>query len=160
MASRIRARENNQIFDNYDHFAYIEIPITKDDTLLALSVKFNCSLIDLKRLNSLQNDREMYALNSFKIPIKKHSILAQEYEAQLKYGEINFSRLKTNTVFDPNLEKDAYVNSEDTEDDSEEISSINNFSLESRVRPSNTKKISNYFFCLILHLYNFLYKII
>ena len=59
MASRIRARENNPIFDNLDQFAYIEIPITKDDTLLSLSVKFNCAIIDLKRLNSLQNDREM-----------------------------------------------------------------------------------------------------
>lgn len=137
MASRIRTRENNQIFENYDNFAYIEVPITKDDTLLALSVKFNCTLIDLKRLNSLQNDREMYALNSFKIPIKKHSILAQEYETQLKYGEINFSRLKTNTVSDPKLENDVYVNSEDTEDDNEEILSNKKFSLEREARPSN-----------------------
>ena len=146
MASRIRARENNPIFDNLDQFAYIEIPITKDDTLLSLSVKFNCAIIDLKRLNSLQNDREMYALNSLKIPIRKHTILAQKYEADLKYGETNFSRLKTNIVFEPNKEKDVYVNSEDTEDDSEDTSSLKNYATGIDLKPSNSKicKISNF----------------
>jgi hypothetical protein len=37
MASRLRARENNPIFNNLDQFAYIEIPITKEDILFPLS---------------------------------------------------------------------------------------------------------------------------
>ena len=128
MASRNKSKEksSNNAFEEPMHsrseqFAYIEVNINTDDTLLSLSMKFNCTIPDLKRLNSLQNDRDMFALNSLKIPIKKHSSLAQKYENQLKYGDPNLSRLKENVILDTSLERETYRNSE--EDDSEDASS-------------------------------------
>ena len=146
MASRIRTKDQYYFNspDN-DQFAYIEVNIGQSDTLLALSMKFNCTIIDLKRLNSLQNDRDMYALNSLKIPIKKHSSLAQQYENQLKYGDVNFSRLNTNAIYDPSLERDVYRNSED--DDSEDTSSSVGYSVNKNQNGNIRSKIFFYDNC-------------
>jgi len=60
----------------------------------------------------------MYAFNTLKIPIKKHSTLAHQYETQLKFGDPNLSRLSENLVTDNGIEREIYKNSE--EDDSED----------------------------------------
>lgn len=138
MSNRLKSVEQHKTLNGDEKFiAYVKINIDKDDTLLSLSMKYNCTAIDIKRLNSLQNDRDMYALNSLKIPIKKYSVLAEKYESQLEYCDINLTRLKTNAALDYNIEKEIYINS-----DSEDAQSIiesnqatnksNNFILESQ----------------------------
>jgi hypothetical protein len=54
----------------------------------------------------LLNDRDVYALSAVKIPIKKNSILAHQYESQLKYGDLNLNRLNTNIRLDSSLERE------------------------------------------------------
>lgn len=131
MASRLKYKDTYFTEKSVaDQFTYIEIKINKDDTLLSLSMKFNCTIIDLKRLNSLQNDREMFALKTLKIPIKKHSSMAQEYASELKYGDVNFSRLKSNVVLDHTIENDVYKNSDDY--DSEDTTSSISFPAATR----------------------------
>jgi len=109
MALRLKPKEKNTIFDSSplsEQFVYIEVSISPDDTLLSLSMKFNVTVSDLKRLNSLQNDRDVYALSFVKIPIKKNSIFAEQYEGQLKYGDPNLTRLNTNSRLDSSLERE------------------------------------------------------
>jgi len=131
MATRVRSKDKPYFAtedSRQDQFAYIEINVTEETTLLSLSMKFNCTITDLKRLNSLQNDRDMYALNTLKIPIKKHSALAHQYESQLKFADSNLSRLKENLVVDNGVEREVYKNSE--EDDSED--QMSNFGTSSK----------------------------
>ncbi len=131
MATRVRSKDKPYFTyedSRQDQFAYIEINLTEETTLLSLSMKFNCTITDLKRLNSLQNDRDMYALNTLKIPIKKHSALAHQYESQLKFADSNLSRLKENLVVDNGVEREVYKNSE--EDDSED--QMSNFGTSSK----------------------------
>ena len=109
MALRLKPKEKNIIFDSSplsEQVVYIEVSISPDDTLLSLSMKFNVTVSDLKRLNSLQNDRDVYALSFVKIPIKKNSIFAEQYEGQLKYGDANLTRLNTNSRLDSSLERE------------------------------------------------------
>lgn len=134
MLNRIRSEEQHEIFNKGDKFiAFIKVDIDKNDTLLSLSMKYNCTIIDIKRLNSLQNDRDMYALNNLKIPIKKHSSLAAKYESKLEYCDINFTRLTTNAALDHNIEKEinsVYSDSDDAQSTIEPSSSTNQNDME------------------------------
>jgi hypothetical protein len=85
---------------------YIEIPISSTDTLHSLSMKFGVSIINLKRINSLHNERDMFALKLFKVPIKPYSMLADEYKDKLKFADINLTRL--NSIGRLDIDRDDY----------------------------------------------------
>jgi LysM repeat protein len=108
MSKRIRSKEReHDVSPTQQHqqqFIYIEIPVNKEDTLIVLSMKYNVSVPELKRLNSLLNDRDIFALNLIKIPIKPNSIFFHQFNDQLKYGEPNMTRL-TNRL-DSSLERE------------------------------------------------------
>ena len=114
MASRLSIKEFRSPFGNGDGgpyaetsfgqqqasanaFMYIEHPVNDQVSLQIISMKFGVSIIDLKRINSLQNDRDLYALKSLKVPIKAHSLLAEQYAAKLKYSDQTLTRLIENT---------------------------------------------------------------
>lgn len=79
-------------------FVYIDYVLTSEDSLQSLSFKFGVPITDLKRINFLQNDRDIYALKSIKIPIKPFSLLAEQYANQLKYSDTNLNRLNDNSL--------------------------------------------------------------
>jgi hypothetical protein len=139
MSSRIRTYEAKPSSpSSVEQFAYIEINISKEETLLSLSMKFNTTVADLKRLNSLQNDRDVYALSSVKIPIKLHSILAQQYESQLKYGDANQTRLSSNMRLDSSVERelaDKRILNEKSEDDEDDDQNDPNIISSNNINP-------------------------
>lgn len=98
MSQRLRSNERKNVFSDtspstQQQFIYIEIPVNKDDNLVLISMKYGVTIPELKRINSLQNERDIYALSCIKIPIKPNSILFHQYESQLKYGDPNMTRL-------------------------------------------------------------------
>jgi len=110
MSQRLRSSERKAVYsDNpnqqlQNQFIYIEQPVNKEDTLIVFSMKFNVTIPELKRINSLLNDRDIYALSAIKIPIKPNSIFFHQFQDQLKYGDINMTRL-TNRL-DSSLERE------------------------------------------------------
>ena len=51
MLNRIRSEEQHEVFNKGDKFiAFIKVDIDKNDTLLSLSMKYNCTIIDISSL--------------------------------------------------------------------------------------------------------------
>jgi len=101
MTSRIHSKERKSSYSDLNQlskFVYIDYVLNSQDTLHSLSMKFAVNLSELKRINFLQNDRDIYALKTLKIPIKPYSYLAEQYADQLKYTDSNLTRLNTNTL--------------------------------------------------------------
>lgn len=103
MSSRLRSKEreiSSSAPNTPSPFVYIDYEFdTKSETLHTISIKFGVSISDLKRFNSLQNDRDIYALKYLKIPIKPNSYQSELYASQLKYSETVLTRL-TNGDFE------------------------------------------------------------
>jgi LysM repeat protein len=131
LKSKERSRENPSVSpvrqqqQQQQQLFFIELSVNPNETLQSISMKFGTTVADLKRINSLLNERDMYALKFIKVPIKPHSILAQKYANQLKQAEANLSRLNTigrvnlNTEIET-LEDTSNINSDD------EVKSIEN----------------------------------
>lgn len=99
--NRLSSKERKSQYldqNQQSRFVYIDYVFSKEDTLHSLSVKFSVNVSELKRINCLQNDRDIYALKALKIPIKPYSVLAQQFADQLKYTDSNLTRLNTNTL--------------------------------------------------------------
>jgi hypothetical protein len=81
MTSRVQAKMNERIdyLQPDQRFIYIDYALTSDETTLqSVSMKFAVPIQDLRRINCLQNDRDMFALKTLKIPIKPNSVLAEK----------------------------------------------------------------------------------
>ena len=101
MTSRIHSKERKTSYSDLNQlskFVYIDYVLNTEDSLHSLSMKFGVNLSELKRINFLQNDRDIYALKTLKIPIKPYSLLAEQYADQLKYTDSNLTRLNTNIL--------------------------------------------------------------
>ncbi|CAG0891202.1 unnamed protein product [Cyprideis torosa] len=59
---------------NSDHNVVVK-PVEPGDTLQNLSVRFNCSVAELKRVNGLISEQEFFALSTIRIPTAPHSVL-------------------------------------------------------------------------------------
>lgn len=105
-------------------YLYIDYNLIEDETLHTISMKFGISIADLKRINNLQNDRDIYALKFLKIPIKPNSYYSEKYASQLKIADYPITRLNSNNLLSINLE----TNSLESEDDksSEDLNQANN----------------------------------
>lgn len=138
MSSRLQSRYANEP-TNYketslNKFCYIDYDLTADgaeNSLHSLSMKFGVSISDLKRINNLQNDREIFALKAVRIPIKPNSLLSEQYADQLKYTDQVISRLSSATnvdVYDQEVEhqNDETTSNEDqTETENRETNLMN-----------------------------------
>lgn len=99
MSARFKYREGNDHMEDLkqpqqqQQFIYIDYKLDNTDTLHAIAMKFGVLVSDLKRLNNLQNDRDIYALKSVKIPIKPNSYHSELYASQLKYSNTILTRL-------------------------------------------------------------------
>ncbi|KAK1784865.1 hypothetical protein P4O66_018299 [Electrophorus voltai] len=61
----------------------LETPISQEDSLNKLALQYGCQVADIKRVNNLIKDQDLYALKSIKIPVKKHGLLTESV-AELK----------------------------------------------------------------------------
>lgn len=136
MSNRLRSKERNVTSysdditeSSFSQLMYIDYNLNEDETLHTLSMKFGVSIPDLKRINSLQNDRDIYALKLVKIPIKANSIHSEKYANQLKYASSQISRLTINGLLNDNSEATNNISPESEDDKSlEDFNTIAAFS--------------------------------
>ncbi|KAE8618339.1 hypothetical protein XENTR_v10009356 [Xenopus tropicalis] len=55
----------------------LERAITEDDNLNKLALQYGCKVADIKRVNNLITDQDIYALKTIKIPVKVHGLLTE-----------------------------------------------------------------------------------
>ncbi|XP_034177136.1 lysM and putative peptidoglycan-binding domain-containing protein 3 isoform X2 [Osmia lignaria lignaria] len=71
----------------------ITIQLKPEDTLQALALRYRCTISELKRINKIHKDNEIYARRFIKVPIQPFSILTESLEknqsGQTDQGEIN-----------------------------------------------------------------------
>ncbi|XP_063709318.1 lysM and putative peptidoglycan-binding domain-containing protein 3 [Culicoides brevitarsis] len=53
----------------------LEATILDGDTLASIALRFNCTVADLKRLNKIDKENEIFARKIMKIPITPHNVL-------------------------------------------------------------------------------------
>ncbi|CAH0401321.1 unnamed protein product [Chilo suppressalis] len=56
---------------------YIEAQVQEGDTLQAIALRFYCSISELKRINHIHKDNEIYARRTVKIPVTPYSVLTE-----------------------------------------------------------------------------------
>ncbi|XP_036223789.1 lysM and putative peptidoglycan-binding domain-containing protein 3 isoform X2 [Bactrocera oleae] len=80
---RITSLENGQLhsFENT-----IEAKVEVGDSLQALALRFRSTVADIKRLNKIDKDNEIYARKFVKIPVTPHSILLETLPTVHKSG--------------------------------------------------------------------------
>ncbi|KAG9340744.1 hypothetical protein JZ751_020336 [Albula glossodonta] len=60
----------------------LEREVTHGDNLNKLALQYGCKVADIKRVNNLIQEQDLYALKSIKIPVKKHSLLTESSGAE------------------------------------------------------------------------------
>jgi LysM repeat protein len=100
MTTRYRSKErelfepvSDQQQQQSQKVAYIDYQLSPADTIHLISMRFGVPVSDLKRINCLQNERDIYALKFLKIPIKENSIHFETFASQLKYAYSGLNRL-------------------------------------------------------------------
>ncbi|XP_045522513.1 lysM and putative peptidoglycan-binding domain-containing protein 3 isoform X1 [Pieris brassicae] len=58
-----------------DHF--IEAQVQEGDTLQAIALRFHCSISELKRINHIHKDNEIFARHTIKVPVTPYSVLTE-----------------------------------------------------------------------------------
>lgn len=116
MSNRFRPKESNfrDIKEtSLTQYLYIDYDLKEDETLHTISMKFGLSIADLKRINCLQNERDIYALKVIKIPIKPNSYYSEKFANQLKIYDYPVTRLNSSNLLSIHLDS----NSVESEDD-------------------------------------------
>ncbi|MBN3307773.1 lysM and putative peptidoglycan-binding domain-containing protein 4 [Amia ocellicauda] len=68
----------------------LERNISPCDNLNKLALQYGCKVADIKRVNNLIREQDLYALKSIKIPVKKHGLLTED-NTQLYKPQPGFS---------------------------------------------------------------------
>lgn len=116
----------------------LEAEIQEGDTLQAIALRFHCTVAEIKRLNKIDKDNEIYARKTIKVPITPHSVLLETLPIIHKSGQSSPKRNQTeNNVPNP-LETSSFnekllVASVNSADKLQE-ESINNIILNSRLK--------------------------
>ncbi|GBP22678.1 LysM and putative peptidoglycan-binding domain-containing protein 3 [Eumeta japonica] len=56
---------------------YIEAQVLEGDTLQAIALRFYCSISELKRINQIHKDNEIFARRTIKVPVTAYSVLTE-----------------------------------------------------------------------------------
>ena len=113
---KIRDPSPQSNLNDKDILTFIDLPIEKTDTLQGLSLKYGCTVSQIKRLNNLAVDRDLYALNTCKIPIKEYSVQSTLYEKDLQRVRINdLFWLNNKKLAGNDLQTDVYATSDSDE---------------------------------------------
>uniref|UniRef100_A0A8D8DFU5 LysM and putative peptidoglycan-binding domain-containing protein 4 n=1 Tax=Culex pipiens TaxID=7175 RepID=A0A8D8DFU5_CULPI len=56
---------------------WMEAQILPEDTLQAIALRFNCTIAELKKINKIDKDNEIFARRIIRVPITPHSILLE-----------------------------------------------------------------------------------
>lgn len=63
------------------HGQVLERELQHGDNLNKLALQYGCQVAEIKRLNNLMQEQDLFALKSIKIPIQRHSFLAEFEDA-------------------------------------------------------------------------------
>ncbi|XP_036399936.1 lysM and putative peptidoglycan-binding domain-containing protein 4-like [Megalops cyprinoides] len=55
----------------------LERDVTHGDNLNKLALQYGCKVADIKRVNNLIREQDLYALKSIRIPVKRHGLLTE-----------------------------------------------------------------------------------
>ncbi|XP_012689035.2 lysM and putative peptidoglycan-binding domain-containing protein 4 isoform X2 [Clupea harengus] len=77
MELRPRGRDSEERERVVGELLLLERDISQGDNLNKLALQYGCKVADIKRVNNLIQDQDLYALKSIKIPVKKHGILTE-----------------------------------------------------------------------------------
>ncbi|XP_040893365.1 lysM and putative peptidoglycan-binding domain-containing protein 4 [Toxotes jaculatrix] len=70
-------REQEQ--DRLRNVQLLERKVLDGDNLNKLALQYGCKVADIKRVNNLMQEQDLFALTSIKIPVQKHSLLTETY---------------------------------------------------------------------------------
>lgn len=65
----------------------LEAEVLPNDTLYAISLRFNCTIQDLKRLNKIDKDNEIFAFRVLKVPLTAQNVLLDTLPKVHKSGQ-------------------------------------------------------------------------
>lgn len=63
--------------DRLRNIQLLEREVLDGDNLNKLALQYGCKVADIKRLNNLMQEQDLFALKSIKIPVQKHSFLTE-----------------------------------------------------------------------------------
>ncbi|XP_052007834.1 lysM and putative peptidoglycan-binding domain-containing protein 4-like [Xyrauchen texanus] len=75
--SRESSSQESQERERVGGMLLLERDISHEDNLNKLALQYGCKVADIKRVNNLFQEQDMYALKSIKIPVKKHGLLTE-----------------------------------------------------------------------------------
>ncbi|XP_041650587.1 lysM and putative peptidoglycan-binding domain-containing protein 4 [Cheilinus undulatus] len=70
-------REQDQ--DSQRNIQLLEREVSDGDNLNKLALQYGCKVADIKRINNLMQEQDLFGLKSIKIPVQKHSFLTEGY---------------------------------------------------------------------------------
>ncbi|XP_059614435.1 uncharacterized protein LOC132260385 [Phlebotomus argentipes] len=76
------------------HVATLEAQVLENDTLQAIALRFNCPLSELKRLNKIERDNEIFARSVLRIPVTAHTVLLETLPGVHKSGTSSPTKAK------------------------------------------------------------------
>ncbi|KAL7403155.1 hypothetical protein ABVT39_025471 [Epinephelus coioides] len=65
--------------DRLRNVQLLERDVVDGDNLNKLALQYGCKVADIKRVNNLLKEQDLFALKSIKIPVQKHSFLTERY---------------------------------------------------------------------------------
>lgn len=65
--------------NNHVHSQVLERELQEGDNLNKLALQYGCQVAEIKRLNNLMQEQDLFALKSIKIPVQRHSFLTEEF---------------------------------------------------------------------------------
>ncbi|XP_042352297.1 lysM and putative peptidoglycan-binding domain-containing protein 4 [Plectropomus leopardus] len=69
-----------RVFQEQDRLRNVELlerDVLDGDNLNKIALQYGCKVADIKRLNNLMQEQDLFALKSIKIPVQKHSFLTE-----------------------------------------------------------------------------------
>nr|XP_021182163.2 lysM and putative peptidoglycan-binding domain-containing protein 3 [Helicoverpa armigera] len=79
MGKKVELGEHSEIqlhrIKPQEHF--IEAQVQEGDTLQAIALRFYCSISELKRINHIHKDNEIFARRTIKVPVTPYSVLTE-----------------------------------------------------------------------------------
>eukprot|EP00794_Sanderia_malayensis_P010047 gene10047-11077_t len=103
--TEIRSRKENwgvEKVDDLQKSHYFDHEVVEDDSLAKLSLKFGCTITQLKQANGIYNDQDLFAFKTLKIPVYKHSLLWETVGHHKHHKTEQLAKAKR-SYSDPNL---------------------------------------------------------
>ncbi|KAK5902295.1 hypothetical protein CesoFtcFv8_007563 [Champsocephalus esox] len=73
----MRPRVSLQEPDSLNNIQLLEREVLDGDNLNKLALQYGCKVTDIKRVNNLMQEQDLFALKTIKIPVQKHSFLTE-----------------------------------------------------------------------------------